>query len=139
MSDTRLNVGDRVKLGGSSRGEARLWWQVRAADERFVVLTRQAPFESKGTSLYTIIDYDRGVRGPCNLIGNGYDVDEPGGCDALLAELNAHLAMSAELRSLPAGSSVESRGVEVSHRNNVPIEVLAHESNTNTSNEQENN
>jgi hypothetical protein len=98
-----LNVGDRVKVKGT-KADARRWWTVRAVDQRYVILTRQADFQPKGVIYYSIIDWERGVRGPCNLIF-GYDVTLPQGPDNLLNDLNfAH--------------------VEVSYRNNIEAEVL---------------
>jgi len=38
-----------------------------------VILTRQAPFKPKGEVLYTIVDQEQGLRGPCNLIEQGWD------------------------------------------------------------------
>ena len=119
-----LAVGDRVRL--LRGGEYTRWWDVRAADDRFVVLTRQRSFKPKGELLYTVIDWERGVRGPCNLVGQGWNVEEPGGCDALLRALNAHLDHMAHLSTVPAGVSVpvpDEITCEVSYRNNVPIEI----------------
>src|SRR5690554_2932986 len=90
MERNKLAPGDRVKFGTPDK-DTRRWWNVRAADDRFVVLTRQAEFQKRGTLLYTIIDWDRGVRGPCNRIGQGWDVESPGGCSNLLLALNGML------------------------------------------------
>jgi len=100
-----LAVGDRATLGWGSKADATRWWTVRAGDERFTILTRQRDFHAKGKLIYTIIDRERDVRGPCNLIGQGYDVEEEGGCDRLLADLR-------------------SGAVEVSYRNNVRIKIV---------------
>ena len=59
--------GDKVKLNGDDR-----WWTVRAVSENFVACVRQAPFKKKGEVVYTVLDWRNGVRGPCNLIGQGY-------------------------------------------------------------------
>lgn len=71
----KLNVGDRIKIGSiSPRGR---WWTIKAAEAdggRYAIATCQAPFERTGTVLYTIIDLESRVCGPCNLIGNGYDL-----------------------------------------------------------------
>lgn len=96
-------IGDRVKFSGDAK-----WWTVRATDgERFVILTRQADFKPKGHALYTIIDWHRGLRGPCDLIGGGWD--EQMGDSACLRLMDA----------LAAGD------VEVSYRNNLPIDISA--------------
>jgi hypothetical protein len=101
-------VGTELKFAGD-----RKWWRVRCSDERFTILTRQAEFKPKGIPLYTIIDRERGVRGPCNLIGQGWDEFMT---DEACAELLASLRGEAEWP------------VEVSYRNNVPIEVVAERS-----------
>lgn len=107
-----LAVGDKVRLGFDIPSR---WWDVRAVDKRYVVLTRQQEFKPKGTLVYTIIDWERDLRGPCNLIGQGWDVQTPGGCDALLRALNVE----------PKPGPITEISVEVSYRNNVPIEILA--------------
>lgn len=101
MKTKTMQTGTRVKLAHGSR--TRNWWTVRASDERFVILNRQAPFAPKGDLEYTIIDWERGVRGPCNLIGQGWDTSTAQGCDDLMRWLY--------------------KDVEVSYRNNVPAEV----------------
>lgn len=98
-----IRAGERIKF---SETGAR-WWTVRAANERFAVLTQQVPFEEKGTLRYSVMNHESGVRGPCNLIGQGwgdgtYSDDE---CAAML-------------------TAFEAGKVEVSHRNNVPIQVI---------------
>lgn len=100
-----LTTGMQAKLSG--RGERR-WWTVRAADERYVILTMQAEFQPKGVLWYTIADFQEGRRGPCNLVGQGWDLtDDPNvGCAALLD-------------ALIAGE------VQISHRNNRTLAVLA--------------
>lgn len=99
----KLDNGQKVKFANDKK-----WWTVRATDaERFVVLTRQADFKPKGTSYYTIIDWDRDLRGPCNLIGQGWGVDEPNGCEDLLKALRGE----------------DEFLVEVSYRNNVDIDI----------------
>jgi hypothetical protein len=118
-----LPIGARVRFGYPG-SEARRWWTVRAVDGRFTVLTRQRDFRPKGESFYTIIDRVRGVRGPCNLIGQGWDVDEPGGPQALLRALNYHLEVSARLAAGEGRVVLDEASVKVSHRNNVPVEVL---------------
>lgn len=94
----------RLRVGG------RNWWTVQGRDDRYVILTRQAPFRPKGQSQYTILDFKRGVRGPCNRIGQGWDFD---GRD--------HRVAAREL--LDALNGRDEFPVEISHRNNVPIDV----------------
>ena len=106
MDHQQIKVNDRIKFS-HPHGQRRMWWTVRACSERFAVLTAQAMFQPKGTLWYTIIDWEQGIRGACNLIGGGYgdgtySTEE---CEQMLAELRI-----AEL--------------EVSHRNNIPIQIL---------------
>ena len=68
--------GDRVRFAQPG-SESRWWWNVRAIDKRYAILTRQAPFRPRGESLYTIVDVERGVRGPCDLLV-GWDIDGDG-------------------------------------------------------------
>ena len=72
MSRIKLEVGDKVR----TVRDLPFWWTVQTAGDRYVIMTRQAPFKPKGDYLYTIIDNETGMRGPCNLIGNGWDVSQ---------------------------------------------------------------
>lgn len=121
MTIEQLKIGEQVRLGGSPRS---WWWDVRATDERFTILTHAEP--NKPHSAYTIIDRERGVRGPCDLIGQGWDVDEEGGCESLLRALNYHLEVSARLDRGEESVTLDETSTEVSYRNNVPIEILGH-------------
>lgn len=95
-----MQVGQRIKLAND-----RCRWTVRAVTEHFVALVRQADFEPAGTLCYTVIDWRNGVRGPCNLIGQGYG--DGSYSEAECAEMLAQF---------------EDGSLEVSHRNRVPIE-----------------
>lgn len=144
MATDAMKVGGRVKFVGDPR-----WWTVRAGDERFTILTRQASFKPKGTVCYTIIDRDREVRGPCSLIGQGWDFQEDLEADAalLLASLRLHVAREAwaDANRHTFTTDPETGWVtvhypdyldpdfmtgivptEVSYRNRVPIRVAAH-------------
>lgn len=82
MTPVAMAVGQRVKLGAE-----RQWWTVRGvAGEQVVVLTRQAPFRRRGALEYTVLDWRSGVRGPVNVIGQGWGVDTDEQCQEL-AEL----------------------------------------------------
>jgi hypothetical protein len=83
-----LTVGERVKLSGT---DSRLWWTVRAVSEHFVALVRQAEFRPKGVLRYTVLDWRNGVRGPCNLIGQGWGDGSysEAECTAMLKEFEA--------------------------------------------------
>lgn len=116
-----LTPGTRVRLGQGTRPKA--WWTVREADDRYAVLTRPVSNKAKGSE-YTIIDSVRELRGPCDLIGQGWDVDADGGCAKLLRALNFHLEVVARLEAGEQSVRMTEDSTEVSYRNNVPIEIL---------------
>lgn len=97
-----LKPGQQVQFADSF--DHRYWWDVQAGNERYTILTHQARFKPAGELIYTIIDREQGVRGPCNLVGQGYDVKSPGGVDRLLAELGEGT-------------------VDMSQRNRVPVNI----------------
>ena len=123
----QLAIGDRVRFA-YPYSEVRHWWTVRAGDERYTVLTRQADFKPKGTLFYTIIDRERGVRGPCDLLGQGWDVTAHGGCESLLRSLQ----WAEKVKEIVSREGSYEEGdddpipVEVSYRNNVPIDIAEH-------------
>lgn len=97
-------VGSRVKVDGAS--DRRRWWTVEAADQRYAIVTRQQDFHPAGTLVYSILDYHEGVRGPCDLTGQGWSSLTPAGCAELLGEL-------------------QQGTVGLSHRNRLPLQVTA--------------
>lgn len=66
----RLQVGDRVKFA-----EEKQRYTVRAVTRagRFAICTK--PFNLERTVLYSVVDFDRGVRGTDNYYGLGYESD----------------------------------------------------------------
>lgn len=85
--DLKPNEQVRLNLGAEQR-----WWTVRAADTRYAIVTRQAPFRPKGEFEYSILDSTTGNAGPSNLIGNGFwnrGEDITVGAERLLGDLNA--------------------------------------------------
>jgi hypothetical protein len=114
-------VTEQIKFEGDPR-----WWTVRASDERFIVLTRTAAF-GRGIT-YTIIDKERGVRGPCNLIGQGWNFN-PDSLDydgqRLLDALQRHVDIERRLEAGERSISHDEPAVEVSYRNNVPVRIAA--------------
>lgn len=66
-----LSVGDKVQLADTVQR-----WTVRGVTTagRFAILTK--PFNLQRTVLYSVIDFDRGVRGRDNFYGLGYETDE---------------------------------------------------------------
>lgn len=73
MVRTRVpfKVGDKVNLSTTKRA-----WTVRGVTTggRFVILTQ--PFNPRRAVLYTVVDFDRGVRGKDDHYGLGYESDE---------------------------------------------------------------
>lgn len=69
-----LAVGDRVQFHDERR--RRVAWTVRAvsSDGRWAICT--VPFNVRRTVLYTVLDFDDGVRGPDNYFGLGYETPE---------------------------------------------------------------
>lgn len=120
MTDN-FHEGSRVRLGQGARPKA--WWTVRAMDDRFTILTRPAS-SATSRSEYTILDTVRDLRGPCDLIGQGWDVDAEQGCEKLLRALNFQLEIRARLEAGEQSVPMTETATEVSHRNNVPIEIL---------------
>lgn len=118
-------MSKQIKFEGDRR-----WWTVRAEDERFTILTRQRNFHPRGEVFYTIIDRERGVRGPCDLIGQGWDF-RPDALEESAAELlralNAHVEVGEWFKDKPAGTTrpVTEVQTQVSFRNNVPIKIEA--------------
>lgn len=108
-----LQPGDRVRLDP----DGRRWWTVQAVSEHFAACVRQAAFEPAGVLEYTVLAWRNGVRGPCNLIGQGFGdgTYSPDEC--------------AEMLSLFEGPRPDEDGVgaelEVSQRNWVPLNVTA--------------
>lgn len=115
-----LTTGTRVRLGGNRQ---KAWWTVQAGDARFTILTRPAAGKKQGSE-YTIIDSVRGLRGPCDLIGQGWDVDAENGCEKLLRALNFHLEVEARLAAGEERVPLTEVSTEVSYRNNVSVEIL---------------
>ena len=112
-----LAPGDRVRFAIPTR-EAGRWWTVRASDERYSILTRKRELWAASEIVYTIIDRRQGVRGLCNLAGPGWDVEIPGGCDALLRALRR----ADKLRAAGGPPRVGERIVELSDEA-IPISI----------------
>jgi len=74
-------VGMKVKLRNFKQR-----FTVRAAGWRYAVCTK--PFNAQRTTIYTIIDFDEGVRGTENLVfGCGAETDQD--CVEMLARLES--------------------------------------------------
>ena len=119
----RPEVGDRVKFA-----DDRFIWTVAATSEHFTALTRPAPFR-RDAKVYTVIDWDKGFRGPCNLIGQGWGdgTYTPEQCTLMLADFENML------REDPAATAARAAGkkswkaswntLEVSYRNRVTVHI----------------
>lgn len=93
----KLPVGAKIWFDNEKQG-----YTVRASNVAFCVLTK--PFNAQKTVLYTIIDWERGERGPENLVfGMGAETDQE--CQEMLERLTN-------------GES------EVSGRNHRPIRIV---------------
>lgn len=57
----KLNVGDKICLPGQKKP-----YKVMARNERYIICTQ--PYNFKHTVMYFIIDLERGIRGPDNMI-----------------------------------------------------------------------
>lgn len=75
----KVEIGDRFQFV-----ESKKWWGVRAVGERFVVLTQQRAFHPKGELVYTIVDWQKGIRSSCNALGGGWEVDTDEQCAELI-------------------------------------------------------
>jgi hypothetical protein len=106
-----LVVGERLKFAGD-----RLWWTVRAVTEHFAALTRHAEFHPTGTNCYTVLDWRNGVRGPCDLVGQGWG-------DGSYSEVEcAEMLAQFEAADEPFEPGPVRAVLHVSQRNWVPIE-----------------
>lgn len=87
------------------RGEKRYGWTIQVKTDRYVILTKPAPFQTQGSVLYTICDTELGCRGPSNFIGNGWDMQTRG---PYIGSRALHVALL-------------SGEVEISRRSSVPF------------------
>lgn len=118
-----LKVGDRVRFAPYRRAMT-----VRAVTTRgrFAILTM--PFPPKQTVIYTVIDFERDVRGCDNYYGLGYETDEDiaralESFQATEDDLRGQRAREAEARGETSWPSVHA--AEVSRRHYVPLDIVA--------------
>lgn len=117
-----LAVGDRVRFAPYKRGMT-----VRAVTTggRFAILTM--PFPAQNTVIYTVIDFERGVRGCDDHYGLGYETDEQVACaleafQATEDDLTGQRAREAAERGETSWPAV--LAAEVSHRKYVPLDIV---------------
>lgn len=121
---------DAVDLGAKVKFfDDRYWWTVQAVTEHFAALTRHQDFTKDGV-FYTVIDWNKGIRGPCDLVGQGwgdgtYTQDE---CAQMLQEFEHGLEMPGIFEARRAagdpGPWPYEATLEISHRNRVPVEIV---------------
>lgn len=76
-----MKIGEKIKFK-----EEKQRYTVQACNERFAICTK--PFNCRKTVLYTIIDFQRNVRGRDNLVFGFYEGYETrGSCETALKEL----------------------------------------------------
>lgn len=82
MTKEEIQVGAKVWFAEEKQG-----YTVQARDERFMICTK--PFNPRKTYLYSIVDFERGIRGPDNLIFGSYKpYNTKEGAEANLVSLN---------------------------------------------------
>lgn len=117
----RLKVGDRVRFTPYKRS---MTVQAVTTGGRFAILTQ--PFAAKKTVIYTVIDFERGVRGCDNHYGVGYETPEDI-ANALEGFQNHEDGLTDRLlnEAVARGeNSIESQWeIEVSHRKYVPLDM----------------
>lgn len=119
-----LTVGESIKLDFDTSNH---WWRVRAVDERYAIATRQALFQPAGVVVYTILDFDERHRGPCDLVGQGWDFNEETlDADAarLLDALHDSYEITDRIRTGESGVELADPAVQISRRNRVPLSIL---------------
>lgn len=106
----------------------RRWWTIRARSDRYVILTRQREFRRAGEVVYTIVDWDRSIRGPADTLGQGWDFNADSLDDdaqRLLRALQYREHLDRRHADGETTITLEEEAREVSYRNNVPIRVEA--------------
>ena len=97
MEPAPLSPGDSVQFA-----ESRRWWKVRATNERYAVLTSpyNLPNRYGLRNFYSLIDWERGVRGPDDHYGfNTYETDAEVAA-AVQALLNGEIEVSWRAHSI---------------------------------------
>jgi hypothetical protein len=75
----RTPVGAKLWFEGEKQG-----YTVRASNVAFAICTK--PFNARNTVLYTIVDWEQGIRGAENLVfGSGAETDQE--CEEMLERL----------------------------------------------------
>lgn len=112
-TETRIPIpGDRLRFAGKTTS-----WLARAAtvDGRYLLCTASL----FGQTVYTVCDFQNGVRGPLNVIGGGMGIKSLSGPDAAIDKTIAMLEGRAE-----GGHEGPYGHWHVSYRNRVPLEYM---------------
>lgn len=104
----KLNKDDRVWFSSNKKS-----FKVRECNDRFAICTQPYNFKPN-TVIYTIIDFDRHVRGLDNLIFTVYDYYSDEDCKQAMEDL-----MSGEIEvSWKTDKNVSLDIVRIKHKNN---------------------
>lgn len=93
MVTPKLRVGGTVKFADDKRV-----YTIRAMSERYAICT--TPFPKLDTVMYTIIDNDKMIRGPNDLVLNIYDYTLETECEKTLRDLLANIVGISRRRSV---------------------------------------
>jgi hypothetical protein len=105
MNANTLTPGDKVR----TLRNGKRWWTVQASGSRYAICTRQAAFRPAGEYEYTILDFEAQEQGPCNLIGNSWDISD-------------YITAEAGWRSLHI--QLLSGAIELSRRQSIALKIV---------------
>lgn len=106
MTPSNLKVGDKMYFAKEKKP-----YIIKAINERFAICTK--PFNLKKTVFYTIVDFERDIRGPHNLVFNIYDFTVQSDIDECLKDLMISV-------NNPPGFN----DFDLSRRNSIPLDLL---------------
>ena len=95
-----VKVGDKIYIPNNKKS-----WKVMARDERFIICMQS--YNPKRTWQYFIVDLERQLRGPDNLVFTIYDYGTEEGCQKALKALQSGDLEVSRRRSLPLDIDVE--------------------------------
>ncbi|HEY2088545.1 MAG TPA: hypothetical protein VGH54_21320 [Mycobacterium sp.] len=115
-SEATVGIGERIQFDGK-----RTSWLARAAtdDGRYTLLTASL----FGKVYYTIIDWQRGMRGPMNVIGWGLGIFTTSGPDEAIDKAMLMLRPWQFDENGHGIDADEPRGFELSHRGEVRLDI----------------
>jgi hypothetical protein len=102
-NDYNIKPGSKIYFGEEVKP-----FTAKAVSDRYVIATK--PFNLKKTVWYTIIDFEREVRGPNNLVFNVYDYKNQREIEQCLNDLIQQEEMT--------------DGLQVSHRRKVDLNII---------------